>query len=197
MRPPRPSLRRHRLLALALAATALGVAAGPAQAGPCTAEDDLTRPYLLDGAQYFVAPGGDFEGPDTSWTTAGGAALAQDGHLGLLGGEQVLALPARASGLSPAFCVDESRPHLRLDVRSRSLLGGRLLIEAVRADGTELTLAALPGLLTQLWAPSPRIPLAPPLALGPDDAEHVRLRITALGGGWRIDDVMIDPYKQR
>lgn len=188
------SLRRRALCALS--AFAVLVPAAPAQGAPCP-DEPLSRPYVLylDTNPYFLAPGGDFEGASTSWSTAG-ASLRPYGRLNDRGGAQVLALPWGASATSPPVCVDVTRTQLRFDVRAASLLT-RVRVDAVRGDGRVVPLGSVTSVLeTLVWDVSPAIPLASRLGLEGDESVDVRLRLTAVSGAWLVDDVAVDPYKR-
>jgi len=68
-----------------------------------------------DQRQYFLAPGGDFEGTPMGWELDGGARIAAGNEpFDVLGsGAGSLQLPAGSSATSPAFCVDLNYPTFR------------------------------------------------------------------------------------
>jgi hypothetical protein len=188
-----PMRSRARCALSVLSVLAVLVPAASAQAAPCP-EEATGHPYVLrlDLGAYFLAPGGDFEGPATSWALAGGAGLRDD----VRRGSQVLGLPRGADATSPAFCVDATRTHLRFDVRATTLLG-RARADAVLADGRVVPLGGVGAVLeTLVWDVSPSIPLASALGIEGDESIDVRLRLSAVAGGWFVDDVLIDPYKR-
>jgi hypothetical protein len=192
------SIRRRRIVASAGALlVGLLASATPASADGCP-EERLDRPYILylDTGQYFIAEGGHFEGPSTSWHRAGGADLLPRGRINDYGGEQVMRLPAGASVTSPPVCIDVTRPHMRFDVRTSFLLT-KLRVEAVREDGSRVHLATFSSLTDFLvWGVSPKVPLTGPLGIRGDHHEYVRLRLQAVSGTWLVDDVAVDPYKR-
>jgi hypothetical protein len=151
----------------------------------------VSQPFVPwgDSASYELAPGGDFEAP--GWALDGGAALAAGSEpFAATGsvGAQSLSLPAGADATSQSFCVDASRPTLRLFAS-----GGGLVAVEIQTGGLTIPV----GLVTasSTWAPSP-ILLTGGSLLGPLSGGTVqaRIRITGLIGHPRVDDVFVDPW---
>jgi hypothetical protein len=197
--PPRKTRRAVAGVIAGLAAMgALAAPASAAEAPVVCPDEHLMQPYVLylDTGWYFIAPGGHFEGASTPWETAGGAALQARARINDYGGAQVMRLPAGGSATSPPVCIDVTRPHMRLDVRAHALLS-RLRVDAVREDGSVVPLRTMTATTDALaWGVSPKVPLTGPLGIAGDDAEYVRLRVTAVSGTWAVDDVAVDPYKR-
>jgi hypothetical protein len=195
------------LVAAALGAGALLLAAPVASAqgdllgGTC--DGDLSQPFLrwLDVASYALAPDGGFEQSASGWTLAGGARVVSGNepwHVNDPDDSLSLSLPAGSQATSPDICVTLAHPTVRFFVRHSGLLGlGLLSVDAeVHAAGADLRVPV--GVVTAGSSFTPSLPLALlanlTAPLGGDSAS-VRLRFTALDGGFGIDDVYIDPFK--
>jgi hypothetical protein len=178
---------------LALAVVGALVSAAAAQADPlssCPAAG-VSQPFAAwgDSASYELAPGGDFE--SAGWGLERGAALASGSEpfaaTGSLG-TQSLSLPAGADATSPSFCVDAGKPTLRLFTS-----GGGLLAVEIQTGGLTIPVGVVSA--SSAWAPSP-ILLSGGTLLGPlgGGTVQARVRISALTGDPRIDDVFVDPW---
>jgi hypothetical protein len=93
-------------------------------------------------------------------------------------------------------------PTVRLFVNAPRVLGAALRIDAtVRNPTTGLSLTTTylvaGGLASSGWAPTPEIVI--PNTVGGVLPEDLTLRFTAEGtpATWGVDDVYVDPYKQR
>jgi hypothetical protein len=197
--PTKKKVARRGAKVLAAITLAAGVLPGVASAetGDACPAQPVTQSFLSFGDlnYYFLAPGGDFEETGV-WSVSGEHQYAQrDDDLLELGGPQALVLGDGAQATSPAFCVDDTYPHLRLGAEA----GGSndsLTIEALPADGPPVTLATLDGRDFRSAAPSGYVPLAPNLELELGDMAQVQLRFTA-SGWWGVDFVSIDPRRAR
>jgi hypothetical protein len=179
---------------------AIGVAtlsASVAQADPVrlsTCNDSaLSQPFAPwgDASSYELAPGGDFE--SSAWTLNGGAELVSGSEpfaaTGSLGSSS-LSLPAGASAGSPATCVNAAYPTIRFFVAGTGtvavqVVSGNLVIPsgvAVASGGWRATPVMLTG-------------SAVTGTLSGGTAE-VSLRLIALSGSPRVDDVFIDPWNR-
>ena len=198
------SSHRSRLLVNLSIATALAI--GVAVAVPCSSvraalinldpcdASAISQPFApwLDLAPYKLAPGGGFETP--AWTLNGGAQrlpgsepYAATGRVG----SWSLALPAGSSAQSPSTCVDAAYPSIRFFIAgtgtvAASVVVGNLAIPAGIA-------VAVPG-----WEPTlVMLTYGPVVGALSDGVAHVSLRLTALTGDPRVDDVFIDPWNRR
>src|SRR5687767_15011481 len=111
--PLSPVRRRVAVGAVAAAALAPG---GVAQAASPCPKESATQVFSTwgDSANYYLAPGGSFEGSADGWSLTGGARVARGSEpFGLAGpaGRKSLSLPAGASATTPPFCV---RPDARI-----------------------------------------------------------------------------------
>jgi hypothetical protein len=192
MRKPRILHLAGTLLAGALAALAL---AAPANAATCAGKSG--QPFLPwgDANFYELAPNGTLESTN-GWTLSGGARLVSGSEpfavTGRLG-RYSLAIPAGGVAISPAMCLDEARPTFRFFARSAA--GALLHAEALAekpAQVADLGYASA----TTAWGPvAPMATGASGLLVDRKGTVAVRLRFSAAGGDFQIDDVFVDPRK--
>ena len=188
--------RLARLVPLAVVASlALAAFPGAAAAAECPAQP-TTKVFASFGDlnDYFLAPGGDFEGP-LSWQRAGEVAREDAEKPWDIAGRKGLVFESAGHVTSPELCVSPLHPHLRFLASARTATG-TLRVDAVSANGTVTSLARLDPEPFRGWALSPEVPLAGALVLDEDGTVHVRLRFTAESGGWVIDAVEVDPYQR-
>lgn len=207
--PTRPA-RAATLVACAV--LGLLLVARPAVAGPLVAsapdcgDQALSRPFLpwLDVAQYTPQPGGGFEGSLKGWRLEDGAKVVSGNEafdVASADDARSLALPAGAVATSSTICVGLGHPTLRLFARRANGTAGSTLSVEVLFETAWGSVVSLPiGLLwgSDAWAPSLPLPVvANLLPLLPDDRTPVAFRFTALSGDWRVDDVLVDPWRAR
>jgi hypothetical protein len=180
-------------IALAISFGSVRVAAARADLinlNPCNSAQ-LTQPFApwLDPASYELAPGGDFE--QSAWTLSGSAQLvagsepyaATGAH-----GSWSLKLPAGSSAQSPPTCVDAAYPSVRF------FIGGTGTV-AVSVVAGGIPIPAGIALAGFGWQPTPvMLTTSAVLAALSSGVAQVSLRITALTGDPRVDDVYIDPW---
>ena len=186
--------------ALAALLTVL-IAAPAAIAADCPPVSALDRPFLpfADVAQYYLAPGGDFE--HGAWD--GGASVAGNEPFQVTpGGRRSLAIAAPASATSPTLCIGVDHPTIRFFARRTSGPALALLgVDVVFTDplGVERRAPLVPvtSPLSHDWVLTLPTPiLANVLALpGPTADVHFVFTPTA-GSTWQIDDVYVDPYQR-
>jgi hypothetical protein len=173
---------------------------------PCTSrETSAAFSRWLDPAQYFLASNGDFEQGSNAWDLSDGAVVGTGNESYQVAGptdSHSLQLSTGATAESRTACITMGEPTVRLFVKAPRVLGAALRIDAtVRNPTTGLTLQTtylvLGGLAPSGWAPTPEIVIAN--LLGGVLPQDLTLRFTALGAPatWGIDDVYVDPYKQR
>ena len=202
-----PSIRRIATI-LAGAAALLATVASPAQAGvlvssasdcDATSSSQVFLPWV-DVANYFLAPGGDFESGAAGWSTRGGAGVAGGNEPWNVtgGGASSLSLPAGSSATSPAICVGIEHPTIRFFAKSSGAsLTSNLRVDVIFEDASgnlhDLTI----GRQTRGgWDVTPAYAIvANLLPLLPGEHTAVAFRFTPEGTGtWQIDDVHVDPY---
>jgi hypothetical protein len=192
---------RRILLAVAVTTAFLATAA-PAQAA-CP-DQTLEQPFLrfLDPMRYTLAPGGSFEDGAPGWQLRGDATVVAGNETYYVGGKAdaySLYLPSGSSATTPPICVGIEYPTLRFFAANR----GSILLSTLKVD---VLVAGLPvpiGIAAGGSAWQPTLPmlvvknLLSPLAS--DGSVDVRFRFTPVGLGakWQIDDVYVDPFKQR
>jgi hypothetical protein len=172
------------------------VAAAPATAAAADCEYGATSPVFAqfgDSADYYLAPGGDFE--SLSWSSWGGPqVVASDNPFALAGGSRSLRLDKGDMVRSPLMCVSPDTPHLRFVAKGRE---GQLEVEVrVYRDGrvTDSSGGGVSSSAHRVWAPSRNVDLkVDSLAAGETGAVTVSFRSQ---GDWLIDDVFVDPYKR-
>jgi hypothetical protein len=197
---------RRFVLLLALFGCALTAAVGTATADVVTGNcpSASSQPFLPWGDPFFydLAPDGGFEHGGSGWQLAGGASVVGGNEPWAVSGPgtHVLSLPAGSSAWSPPICVGLLHPTLRTFARSTGggLLGlGTLLVEArLTAAGVTLTLPVGTIVAGSGFQPTLSLPLlanlTSPLAGG---TGSVQLHFVALGTGFQVDDVYVDPFK--
>jgi hypothetical protein len=191
---PRKLSRMKRLftsggLVIAALAAVPATAAANCEYGP------LSQPFAQfgDSADYYLAPGGDFE--SLSWSSWGGASLVYGVNpLSLAGGARSLSLDSGEGVRSPLLCVSRDTPHLRFLAKGRE---GQLDVEVrVYRNGrvTDSSSGSVSTSAHRWWAPSRNVDLkVDSLASGETGAVTVTFRSQ---GDWLIDDVFIDPYRR-
>lgn len=188
------------LATMVAAAAAFAAPAGGTIAPTCTQR--LGQPFApwLDYANYALVPNGSFE-RTSGWTLSGGATTE-------LGNEpfkvnsstdtRSLSLPSGSSATSPAVCMTLVHPTLRFFATNSGSPVAALRVEAIFAvRGSRATLPVGVLLADGDWRPT--APLAFVANFTALRSASVQFRFTPVGAGsgWRIDDVYIDPFKQR
>lgn len=185
--------RTKRLVTLtAIAVGAFGAAPGAALAAQCD-KVPTTKVFapLGDVNDYFLAPGGDFEGT-LSWQRSGPVEQRWT-HPPLRAADPTgLVLGAGGSVTSPTLCADELRPTLRFLAYAHQGRGS-LRVEAVHNDNKVTPLGRLPGSGYSRGAATTHVPFATALAIESNASKHVALRFTAENGIWATDAVYVDP----
>jgi hypothetical protein len=169
----------------------------------------VSQPFLpwLDAFRYFLLPGGDLES-SAFWSLSGGAQIVPGNEPYRVHGasdSRALRLPPGSSALSTATCADSDEPMLRFFARNAGSVLSNLAVEAtVRTTVFGLTLettvpvGVVPG-TTQSWAPSLPAPfeLSANQVLGGATTVDFRFVPLGPGGDWYVDDVYVDPFKDR
>jgi hypothetical protein len=156
----------------------------------------------MDPASYAVAAGGAAESP-TGWTLAGGAAVRtgnESFHVHAAGDTHSILLPDGGSARGGSTCIGLLSPTVRLFVNASSP-AAVLTVRVSYVDALGIPRTVRVGTISGAagWRPSPTMLLLANVTslrtvLG---TASVQLQFTATGGGVRIDDVYVDPYKWR
>lgn len=199
-------LRHGATLVLVVLAVCAGTVQPAAASGGCP-QYSLGQPFLpwLDLASYTPTPNGGLESGSTGWLLSGGASVVSGNegfYVGSKSDTHSLSLPSSSSATTSTTCVGTLDATMRMFVMNSGSLLSTLKVEVLYTDASgqarSQTVALLTG--TKSWQPTlPTLMLAnlsyPPLLT----AGHVDVafRFTPLGslGGWRIDDVYVDPLK--
>jgi hypothetical protein len=199
---PRKLSRLQRLLT-GVGIGALIAVASPAAAGAsvlCEPEDGAVSQAFArwgDRADYFLAPGGDFEGP-LSWAGTRTPTIVDGNEPFMLTGfgSHSLQLGSGDTVTTPKLCVTRALPHLRFLARS---YGGQLDVKVDVYTSTGKVTDSSNGSVSssdhRSWQPSDPILLKTD-KLRTNETGHVTITFKASSGTWLIDDVLIDPYRR-
>ena len=154
-----------------------------------------------DTNNYFLVPGGSFEGSadQVGWSLTNASLTAgnEPFHVGGYADNQSLTIDSSGSGISPSFCEDNTMPYLRFFAR-QTAPGSDLIVEAVSGLGghqVASSLAVLRDKSMSSWGPVHHIGLQ--VRLPGMSRLPVTLRFVVPGGAgsWQIDDVYVDPFR--
>lgn len=155
-----------------------------------------------DNNDYFLAPGGSFEGTadQVGWTLSN-ATLTSGNEPFLVndpGDSQSLTIAGGGSATSPYFCVDNTMSSLRFFAQQVSA-GGGLRVQALVQTSDGVSTVPLAHLLDgsmPAWAPTDPI-AADNSGLADGQTLNVALQFTVRSpsASWQIDDVYVDPYR--
>jgi hypothetical protein len=212
-------IRRARIALLTIfAATALLAAIpGAANAGVLVASapncdnGSNSQPFAQwgDDNEYFMVPGGNFEGGLGGWDLNGASAVPdqEPWQVADESDSSALKIPAGRSVVSPTMCVGIEHPSMRFFAHRSGggLLGaaGTLLVTARVETSLGLVVEVPVGTITTLtnnagWNRTPvQLVLASLLPLLPGEHTPIQFRFTAVGtASWVIDDVYVDPHSR-
>lgn len=198
-------LFRHRVSLLIAVAAALALPSA-ANAGllvssaPSCAATSASQVFLpwLDLANYVPAPGGAAESAD-GWSLSGDARIVpgnEPWNVGDAADASALSIPAGSSATTDTTCVGIDHPTLRFFSKGFGL--GTLKVDVLFETSTGDVVSAPVGLMTPSgWTPTPVMPIAASLLpLLPGEMTPVQFRFTAIGAGFTIDDVYVDPWSR-
>ena len=206
---------RMRRFLLAGCATVMASAAftSSASAGVLTASangcpsPEMSQPFKPwgDSANYFMPPGGSFEGSTAGWTLSGGARVVSGNEPWKVrsgADAKSMYLPIGSRLTSPTVCVGLGEPAMRFFVKRNSgLLGLSTLAVDVQVETSLGLVVNVPiGVILNggTWKAGPQVLIiANLLPLLPGDKTPVRFSFTPLLGAWTIDDVYVDPWRMR
>jgi hypothetical protein len=180
----------------------------PAQAGSTAS---CSRPALQqvfaafgDEKDYFLAPGGAFEGKPAGWSlgSAGVSSGNEPWYLRSRYDSSSLKIPAGETVTSAPICVDLDHPSFRMFVRGTIVSDLTGALNVTTPLDVKVVYADAPGSPTRTvgrihtpskWKVTPDIALLPELGGEDPGWRLVRLRFTAPLDTVRIDDLYIDP----
>jgi hypothetical protein len=199
---------RPRTLLLASVVVGAAVAAGFAQNGGATPPGSgVSCPAVAgsqvfqrwgDSSSYVLAPGGDFENGAPGWTLAGGAALTSGNETFFAhaaGDKTSVTIPAGGSVTSPAICIDQTMPTMRVFASGLNSAKASLTVEALYVDASGVggwrKLDKVKS--TADWTAQQSFKLPAKI-----ESQTVQFRFSVDGpGSYKIDDVYVDPYMRR
>ena len=179
----------------------LGSAAASFAACP---SQPLSTPFSPwgDTNNYFLVPGGSFEGTadQVGWTLSNASLGAgnEPFYVNASGDDQALTINAGGSATSPFFCVDNSMSDLRLfaqQVATGSDLKVTALVQTASGVSTYPVGAVTDGSMTSWGATNTIIGNSGSIPDGTTLRVALRLVVPAAGGAWQIDDAYVDPYR--
>jgi hypothetical protein len=155
-----------------------------------------------DTNDYFLAPGGSFEGTadQAGWTLSNATLTSGNEPFGVNdpGDSQSLTINGGGSATSPYFCVDNTMSSLRFFAQQVNPGAGLRAWALVQTSNgvTTVPLAHLYDGSTPTWAPSDPV-VADTSGLADGQTLRVALQFTvrASSASWQIDDVYVDPYR--
>ncbi len=197
-RSPLRVLRRVAALAF------VGVLAVPGIALASCPTQPVSNPFSQwgDNNNYFLVPGGSFEGTadQVGWTLSG-ASLTQGNepfYVDSSSDSQSLTISGGGSATSPYFCVDNTMGSLRFFAQQIEAGGGLHVYALVQtADGVQtVPIARLFDGSMPSWAPTQPI-TGDTEGLSDDQTLQVALEFSvhASSASWQIDDLYVDPYR--
>ena len=162
----------------------------------------------LDPFLYVLAPNGGLERGAAEWRLTGGAKAVAGNETFYVGGatdSRSLYLPSGSSATTRPMCVRILHPTVRFFARNRGpLLLSNLSVEVLVEDPVLGRVVALPvGVVTggSRWQPTlPYVVLGDFLSLLGEDGELAvafRFKPVGFGAAWQIDDVYVDPLRNR
>jgi hypothetical protein len=191
-----------RLLGLtAVLVVSATAATSSATAGLACSGQTYVQPFQpwLDPANYVSVQNGALES-SSGWTLANGAKLVTGNEpwkVNKSTDSRSLYLPSGSSATSPALCVTLLHPTLRFFATNSGSATAVLRVDVLTDLLGVPTTVTIGVLAAGSWQPT--VPLAFLTNLTSAVSGSVRFRFTPVGAGsgFRIDDVYVDPYKQR
>ena len=198
----RPRLRRAIFTVTALTCVAVFASTGVALASCPT--QPVSNPFSQwgDSNDYFMVPGGSFEGTadQVGWTLSNASLTSGNEPFNVNdpGDQQSLTINGGGSATSPFFCVDDTMSSMRFFAQQAGA-GTDLRVKALiqNADGsvTAVPIADLADGSMPAWAPTAPLGGSSHLPAGSTMMVALRFRAPVSSGSWQIDDIYVDPYR--
>jgi hypothetical protein len=175
----------------------------PAAAQAACAPSPTTKAFQAfgDSADYSLAPNGAFETGSGGWSLAGASVVSGSESYGVHSpsDSKSLAISATGTAVSPAVCVDITRPTFRFFAKRTSGSWGNLAVKLRWREASGITNETVVGTVDSgtSWQPSAALSLSRALPLwNLNQTVSVQLVFDPenYGGSWAIDDVYVDPY---
>jgi hypothetical protein len=163
-----------------------------------------------DDSWYVPAPNGGFEATAPGEEAVGWHIFGRADIVGgndpyqVLGGSQSLEMRSGSVVTSPAFCVDKTMPHFRY-MMSPVHHGSSMLTIIEHRDWStgglwrpSISLTSA-NLVPNQWWPSDfsSLSVKVPTAAFLGETATVRIKFVTLTGRYRVDNVLLDPYRRR
>ena len=195
-------LRRAIFSVASLTCVALFASTGVALASCPTQPVSTPFSQWGDSNDYFLVPGGSFEGTadQLGWTLSNASLTTGNEPFNVNdpGDQQSLTINGGGSATSPFFCVDETMSGLRFFAQQAGA-GTDLRVKALiqNADGsvTAVPVADLADGSMPAWAPTDPLGGSGHLPAGTSVMVALRFRAPVSSGSWQIDDIYVDPYR--
>jgi hypothetical protein len=199
------SYPRVRKAIVAVAAlTFLGVFASTGVALASCPTQPVSTPFSQwgDSNDYFLIPGGSFEGTadQVGWTLSNASLTTGNEPFNVngAGDQQSLTINGGGSATSPYFCVDDTMSSLRFFAQ-QAAAGTNLRVRALvqNSDGSVsvVPIADLADGSMPAWAPTDPLGGGATLPAGSSVMVALRFRAPVSSGSWQIDDIYVDPYR--
>ena len=191
--------------ALATTSTAKAGLIGTGSASFCDSTPEQVFAPWNDSSFYASLFNGGFESGSLGWGLSGGARVVSGNepfYVESSHDSHSLLLPQGSSATSGTVCFATGDWHLRLFAKNVGSRTGSLHVQVVVPSLLGGLLAVLDGGTISgdgVWAPSPRLELLLCNVTGLLGTKAVAFRFTASGQGaaFQIDDVYLDPWKDR
>jgi hypothetical protein len=191
--------------ALAMTSTAKAGLIGTGSASFCDSTPEQVFAPWNDSSYYASLFNGGFEGGSAGWYLSGGARVVSGNEPFFVehsNDSHSLLLPEGSSAMSGTVCFATGDWHLRLFARNTGSRTGSLHVQVVVPSLLGGLLSVLDGGTISgdgVWAPSPRLELLLCNVTGLLGTKAVAFRFTPVGRGaaFQIDDVYLDPWKDR
>jgi hypothetical protein len=197
-----PVVRKLWLIACVAFAAAAASTSTPARAALSCSGQTMKQPFLpwLDPLSYVQVQNGSLEST-SGWTLTGGAAQVSGNepwYVNSSTDRKSLALPSGSSATSPALCITLLHPTVRFFATNSGSLTVALKVEAVTDINGSKLVTPIGVLVGGGWQPTLPLPLLTNLTSAVTGSVQFRFTPIGLGtSGWRIDDVYVDPFKDR
>jgi hypothetical protein len=195
---------RVRRAVVAIAAlTCFGVFATTGVALASCPSQPVSSPFAQwgDSNDYFLVPGGSFEGTadQVGWSLTNASLTAGNEPFNVNGADDAQSLTINSGGtaISPYFCVDDSMSSLRFfaqEAAAGSDLRVRVLVQTPNGVSV-VPVADLADGSMPSWAPTDSLGNGATLPSGSSLMVALRFRVPASSGSWQIDDIYVDPYR--
>jgi hypothetical protein len=195
-------LRRAIFSVASLTCVALFASTGVALASCPTQPVSTPFSQWGDSNDYFLVPGGSFEGTadQLGWTLSNASLTTGNEPFNVNdpGDQQSLTINGGGIATSPYFCVDETMSGLRFfaaQVSAGTDLRVRALVQNPDGSVTVVPIADLADGSMPAWAPTDALGGSGRLPDGSSIMVALRFRAPVSSGSWQIDDIYVDPYR--